>query len=140
MIKNVKNHFKNSLLLTHIQHNFLIQINYRKNVVLDWNLNSSFDRVVFLINQWKSLTRSGNWSKFWWLFVKKRKMSLEKGLNIRSIVRMALAVCKLKRLSKIYVQNVATSVLSRVFVVLKNIGLKRNIGESTFLMKRTSNW
>ena len=48
------------------------------------------------------------------IFRQKVKNDIKKGLNTISIARTAFVVCKLQKLSKIYVQSVAHSVLSKV--------------------------
>ena len=57
--------------------------------------------------------------------------SKKKGLNIRFIAKMTLIVCKLQRLSKMYVQTLLILCCQEFFVVLKYIGFKRKSGVST---------
>ena len=69
-------------------------------------------------------------------------MALKKGLNTISIARTAFVVCKLQKLSKIYVQSVAHSVLMPVKSDDRNIFVLA-VGLITeakhFLMKPTWN-
>ena len=100
---------------------------------LYWHLISDFDWVVFSVCKWKSLTRGGSCQleQILTIFCQKVRYDIKKGLNIRSIARMALVVCKLQRLSKIYGQMLLIQCCQEFFVVLKYIGFKRKSGVST---------
>ena len=79
-------------------------------------------------DQKRQLAAEANFDKF---LSKSEKWHQKKGLNIRFIAKMTLIVCKLQRLSKMYVQTLLILCCQEFFVVLKYIGFKRKSGVST---------
>ena len=107
IIKNIKHNFNNFLLVTNIQHNFLIQKVFMKLQVkrgFRLKLEFWFWLGCFFNQQVKKFDQKRQLEQILTIFCQKVKNCIKKGLNIRSIARMALVVCNLKRLSKIYVQ------------------------------------
>ena len=121
--KNVKNHSNNSFLLTNIQNNFLIQkifikLQVKRGFIL--KLEFWFWLGYFFDQQVKKFDQKRQLEQILTIFCQKVRYDIKKGLNIRSIARMALIVCKLQRLSKIYGQMLLIQCCQEFFVVLKS--------------------
>ena len=106
----------------------LVKHSFRLKLEFWFWLGCFFDQQVKKFDQKRQLAAEANFDKF---LSKSEKWHQKKGLNIRFIAKMTLIVCKLQRLSKMYVQTLLILCCQEFFVVLKYIRFKRKSGVST---------